>query len=182
MIYKFNVFFSKALKNGGLKVATYHKLLADPILFGEGEAFNDAVGTLSLNDNGAEKGYSISTLFVKHRSELVGHRKAKVFSKEFPLRFVFDKDDVFSIRAEIRDENDVLYSSDVQTIQVARTTTLQLKDIDSFVALIPIGTGCVVSDKDGDVELNSGELAFIPASDDFVTLSGHTDILIVKCQ
>lgn len=181
MIYKFDIMFSKELKGGGVKVITYRQLLTEPTTFGEGESLDDAVGTLSLNDNGIEKGYSISTLFIKYRSELVGYHKAELFGKEFPLRFVFGKDDVHSLRAEIKDENGILYSSDVQTLQVNGTMTLPLKDVDSFVAIVPKGNGCVVSDDDGSVELHVGELAIVPASDDAITLSGQVDVITIKC-
>ena len=59
-------------------------LLQDANAFGQGETLSVAVGTLSLTDSERESGYSISSLFVKYRTQLVGYYWAEVFGKEFP--------------------------------------------------------------------------------------------------
>ena len=50
-------------------------------------------GTLSLTDSERESGYSVSSLFAKYRTQLVGYYWAEVFGKEFPLQFSFNQMD-----------------------------------------------------------------------------------------
>ena len=119
-----------------MKVVTYRQLLQDADAFGQGGTLSGAVGTLSLTDSERERGYSVSSLFVKYRTHLVGYYWAEVFGKEFPLQFSFNQmDDAASIRAELVDENGFHYSSDVQTISVDGAKTLYLTGADTFVAL-----------------------------------------------
>lgn len=107
-------------------------LLQDADAFGQGETLSGAVGTLSFTDSERESGYSISSLFVKYRTQLVGYYWAEVFGKEFPLQFSFNQmDDAASIRAELVDENGFHYSSDVQTISVDGAQTLDLTGADT---------------------------------------------------
>ena len=102
MLYKFDILFKKELRGGGVKVVTYRQLLQDADAFGQGVTLAGAVGTLSLTDSERESGYSISSLFVKYRTQLVGYYWAEVFGKEFPLQFSFNQtDDAASIRAEL---------------------------------------------------------------------------------
>lgn len=54
-----------------MKVVTYRQLLQDADAFGQGETLSGAVGTLSLTDSERESGYSVSSLFVKYRTQLV---------------------------------------------------------------------------------------------------------------
>lgn len=177
MLYKFDILFKKELNGGGLKVVTYNQLLEHPDTFGQGETLEGAVGTLSLTDSEKENGYSISSLFVKYRTQLVGYYWAEVFGKEFPLQFSFNhKDDVSSIRAELCDENGFHYSSDVQTFSVDGAKTLDLKGYDSFVALVPKTGNCRVSDGESVISLQSGQLVLIPASVKEVSIQGKTDI------
>ena len=182
MLYKFEILFKKELKGGGVKVVTYSHLLDEPSAFGKGETLDGAIGTLSLNDSEKEKGYSISTLFVKYRAQLVGYYWAGVFDKEFPLQFTFNQpDDVMSIFAELVDENGTHYSSDVQTIVVDGTKTLGLKDFDSFVALVPQIGECIVSDGDSELTLHPGQLALIPAVGDKVAIQGDCQMKSIMC-
>lgn len=119
-------------------MVTYSQLLEHPDTFGKGETLDGAVGTLSLTDSEKGNGYSISSLFVKNRTQLVGYYWAEVFGKDFSLQFSFNHpDDVTSIRSELCDENGFHYSSDVQTCSVDGAKTLDLKSTDSFVALVP---------------------------------------------
>lgn len=181
MLYKFDILFKKELKGGGLKVVTYSQLLSQPYAFGDGETLDGAVGTLSLTDSEKEKGYSISSLFVKYRTQLVGYYWAEVFGKEFPLQFTFNQaDNVTSIRAELCDENGFHYSSDVQTFRVDGTKALDLKDVDSFVALVPKTGDCIVSDSESEISLQSGQLVLIPVSVKEVNIQGSTDIKSIK--
>ena len=181
MLYKFDILFKKELKSGGLKVVTFSQLLEHPDTFGVDETLEGAVGTLSLTDSEKENGYSISSLFVKYRTQLVGFYWAEVFGKEFPLQFTFNQpDDVTSIRAELCDENGFHYSSDVQTFLVDGTKTLNLKDADSFVALVPKTGDCVVSDGESEISLQAGQLALIPAAVKGVIIQGQTDIKSIK--
>ena len=181
MIYKFDILFRKELSAGGLKVVTYSGLLQHPDTFGVGETLDGAVGTLSLTDSEKEKGYSISSLFVKYRTQLVGYYWAEVFGREFPLQFTFNQpDDVTSIRAELCDENGFHYSSDVQTFRVDGTKTLDLKDSDSFVALVPKTGDCIVSDGESEISLQAGQLVLIPAAVKEVSIQGKTDIKSIK--
>ena len=169
------------MKGGGLKVVTYSQLLHKPNAFGQGETLDGAVGTLSLNDSEKEKGYSISSLFVKYRTQLVGYYWSEVFGKEFPLQFTFNQsDDVTSILAELCDENGLHYSSDVQTFRVDGTKNLDLKDADSFVALVPKKNDCVVSDVESEISLKAGQLVLIPVSVKKVFIQGKTDIKRIK--
>lgn len=183
MIYKFDILFKKVLKSGGIKIVTYHHLLRHPKTFGNGENLEGVLGTLSLTYNEREKGYSISSLFVKYRSLLVGHYWIEVFGKEFPLQFTFDQpDDVTSIRAELVDENGIHYSSDVQTFSVEGIKTLDLSSEDSFVALIPQDTGCTMTDIDGSHTLLPGQIAIVPAVCKAVTIQGNCQVKSVKCK
>ena len=182
MLYKFDILFKKELKGGGVKVVTYRHLLNEPEAFGQGETLEGAVGTLSLTDSEKEKGYSINTLFVKYRTQLVGHYWAEVFGKEFPLQFSFSQiDDVTSIRAELVDENGYHYSSDVQTFLVEGTKTLDLKDLDTFVALVPKTGDCTVCDGDSELTLYAGQLALVSAEDKTVTIHGNCQVKSIRC-
>lgn len=181
MLYKFDILFKKELKGGGLKVVTYSQLLEHPDTFGGGETLEGAVGTLSLTDSDKENGYSISSLFVKYRTQLVGHYWAEVFGKDFPLQFSFNQpDDVTSIRAVLCDENGFHYSSDVQTFSVDGDKTLDLKNADSFVALVPKTGDCRVSDGESDILLKAGQLVLVPASIKEVGIQGRTEIKSIK--
>ena len=160
-----------------MKVVIYRQLLQDADAFGQGETLSGAVGTLSLTDNERESGYSISSLFVKYRTQLVGYYWAEVFGKEFPLQFSFNQtDDAASIRAELVDENGFHYSSDVQTIRVDGAHTLDLTGADTFVALVPKTGPCTVSDAESQITLQAGLLALIPAAVKEVSIQGNTEI------
>lgn len=142
----------------------YRQLLQDADAFGQGETLSGAVGTLTLTDSERESGYSISSLFVKYRTQLVGYYWAEVFGKEFPLQFSFNQmDDAASIRAELVDENGFHYSSDVQTIRVDGAQTLDLTGAESELTLLP------------------GELVLVPAACKGVTLKGHCLVKSTKC-
>lgn len=182
MIYKFDILFKKTLNNGGLKVVSYSQLLRTPSAFGLGETLEGAVGTLSLTDNGEEKGYSLNTLLLKYRSLLVGKYNAEKYGKQFPLQFVFeDAEDVHSLRAEICDENDFLYSFTVQSLKVDGTMKLDLTNADFIVALVPEDGDCEVFDMEGKVELNIGQLAIVPAAVKTVVLQGRVNVKSIKC-
>ncbi len=104
MLYKFDILFKKDLRGGGVKVVTYRQLLQDADAFGQGQTLAGAVGTLSLTDSERESGYSVNSLFVKYRTQLVGYYWAEVFGKIFPLQFSFNQmDGAASIRAEMVD-------------------------------------------------------------------------------
>ena len=182
MLYKFDILFKKELKRGGVKVVTYTHLLAEPEAFGQGETLESAVGTLSLTDSEKEKGYSINTLFVKYRTQLVGQYWAEVFGKEFPLQFRFSKiDDVTSIRAELMDENGYHYTSDVHTFLVDGVKTLDLKDMDTFVALVPRTGDCTVCDADSELTLHAGQMVLVPAEDKTVSIHGDCQVKSIRC-
>ncbi len=182
MLYKFDILFKKELKGGGVKVVTYRHLLDEPSAFGKDETLEGAVGTLSLTDSEKEKGYSINTLFVKYRTQLVGHYWAEVFGKEFPLQFRFSQiDDVTSIRAELVDENGYHYSSEVQTILVEGTKTLDLTGQDTFVALVPKTGDCIVCDGDSELTLHAGQLVLVPAEDKTVGIHGDCQAKSIRC-
>ena len=164
MLYKFDILFKKDLQGGGVKVVTYRQLLQDADAFGQGQTLSGAVGILSHTDSERESGYSISSLFVKYRTQLVGYW-AEVFGKEFPLHFSFNQlDDAASIRAELVDENGFHYSSDVQTISVDGAQTLDLTGADTFVALVPKTGPCTVADAESELTLQPGELVLVPAA------------------
>lgn len=162
MLYKFDILFKKELKSGGVKVVTYTNLLENPEVFGKGEGFADAQGELSMVLEGPEAGFSINALMRKYRAQLVGHMNAEMFGKDFPLRFVFGRpDDLTSVRTELRDEDGYTYSSDVHTVAVAGSKTLDLKDINSFVVLIAKeGTPQITDDSGVTVSLLPGQAAF----------------------
>lgn len=182
MLYKFDLLFKKELKNGGVKVVTYRQLLQNPDIFGPGETLDSAVGTLSLADSERESGFSISSLFVKYRTQLVGYYWAEVFGKEFPLRFTFNlADDVSSIRAELCDENGFHYSSDVQTFRLDGTKILDLKGVDSFVALVPKTGDCIVHDDESEILLHAGQLVLIPAFVKEVSIQGNCQVKCIRC-
>lgn len=183
MIYKFDILFKKELKGGGFKVVTYNHLLEHPNTFGDGETLEGVLGTLSLTDNEREKGYSLSSLFVKYRSLLVGHYWIEVLGKEFPLQFTFDKpDDITSIRAELVDENGIHYTSDVETFMVEGEKTLDLNNDDSFIAFIPQDADCSMTDIDGDITLLPGQLAIVPVVCKVVTIEGNCQVKSIKCR
>ena len=120
---------------------------------------------LTLTDSERESGYSVSSLFVKYRTQLVGYYWAEAFGKEFPLQFSFNQmDDAASIRAELVDENGFHCSSDVQTISVDGAQTLDLTGADTFVTLVPKAGPCTVSDAESQITLQAGQLALIPAA------------------
>ncbi len=136
---------------------------------------------LTLTDSERESGYSVSSLFVKYRTQLVGYYWAEVFGKEFPLQFSFNQtDDAASIRAELVDENGFHYSSDVQTFSVDGTKTLDPKSVDSFVALVPKTGDCRVYDGKSEILLKAGQLVLVPASVKEVGIQGRTEIKSIK--
>lgn len=182
MLYKFDILFKKELRGRGVKVVTYRQLLQDADAFGQGESLSGAVGTLSLTNSERESGYSISSLFVKYRTQLVGYYWAEVFGKEFPLQFSFNQmDDAASIRAELVDENGFHYGSDVQTISVDGAKTLELTGVDTFVALVPKTGPCTVADAESELTLQPRELVLVPAACKEVTLQGHCLVKSIKC-
>ena len=181
MLYKFDILFKKKVMDGALRAVTYSHLLRQPDALGQGETLEGAVGTLSLPDSEKENDSSISTLFERYRTQLVGYYWSEVFGKDFPLRFSFnDPDDVTSLRAELCDETGFHHPSDVETFPVDGTKTLDLKDADSFVALVPKTGDCVVSDGETDISLQAGQLMLIPATVKEVTIQGRTDIKSIK--
>ena len=182
MLYKFDIFFKKTLNRGSVKVITYSQLLRNPSAFGVDETLEGAIGTLSLTDDGDEKGCSLSSLSARYRSQLVGRYNAEKFGKQFPLQFVFDNPvDNYSIRAEISDENDVLHPFTVQTLSIDGSMPLDLTNADFIVTLIPLDSNCVVSVAGGSVELCPGQLALVPASVKAVSLQGHGEVKSIKC-
>lgn len=166
MLYKFDILFKKELKSGGVKVVTYTNLLENPEAFGPGEGFANAQGELSMVLEGPEAGFSINALMRKYRAQLVGHMNAEMFGKDFPLRFVFGRpDDLMSIRTELRDEDGYTYSSDVHTVAVEGSKTLDLKDINSFVVLIAKdGVPQITDDSGVTVSLLPGQATFCSES------------------
>ena len=115
---------------------------------------------------GPEAGFSINALMRKYRAQLVGHMNAEMFGKDFPLRFVFGRpDDLTSVRTELRDEDGYTYSSDVHTVDVAGSKTLDLKDIKSFVVLIAKEGAPQITDDSGvTISLLPGQAAFCSES------------------
>ena len=181
MLYKFDILFKKELRGGGVKVVTYRQLLQDADAFGQGETLDGAVGTLSLTDSVRESGYSISSLFVKYRNQLVGYYWAEVFGKEFPLQFSFNQmDDAASIRAELVDENGFHYTSHVETFTIEGTRTLDLTGQDTFVALVPNTGLCTVADAESELTLQPGQLALVPAVSKQVSLQGNGMVKSIK--
>ena len=163
-------------------MVTYRQLLQNPDIFGPGETLDGAVGTLSLADSELDSGYSISSLFVKYRTQLVGYYWAEVFGKEFPLQFGFnEKDDATSIRAELVDENGFHYSSHVETFRVEGTYTLGLTGQNSFVALVPKTGPCTVADADSVLTLQAGQLVLVPAACKQVIIQGNCLMKSIKC-
>lgn len=183
MLYKFDILFKKELKSGGVKVVTYTNLLENPEAFGKGEGFANAQGELSMVLEGPEAGFSINALMRKYRAQLVGHMNAEMFGKDFPLRFVFGRpDDLTSVRTELRDEDGYTYSSDVHTVAVAGSKTLELKDINSFVVLIAKeGAPQIIDDSGVTVNLLTGQAAFCSESVKSVTIKAdNTTLLVVQ--
>lgn len=181
MLYKFDILFKKELRGGGVKVVTYCQLLQDVDAFGQGETLDGAVGTLSLTDSVRESGYSISSLFVKYRNQLVGYCLAEMFRKEFPLKFSFNRmDDAASIRAELVDENNFHYSSHEEAFIVEGIYTLDLTVQDTFVALVPNTGPCTVADADSVLTLQPGQLALVPTTCKQVTLQGQCRVKSMK--
>ena len=180
MIYKFEILLKKSLKSGGIKVVTYSSLLENPEVFGKGEGFGDAQGELSMVKEGPEAGFSINALMRKYRAQLVGHMNAEMFGKDFPLRFVFGRpDDLTSVRTELRDEDGYTYSSDVHTVAVAGSKTLDLKDINSFVVLIAKEGAPQITDDSGvTVSLLPGQASFCSESVKSVTIKADKTTLI----
>ena len=180
MLYKFDILFKKQLTNGGLKVVTYTNLLENPEAFGKGEGFADAQGELSMVLEGPEAGFSINALMRKYRSQLVGHMNAEMFGKDFPLRFVFGRpDDLTSVRTELRDEDGYTYSSDVHTVAVAGSKTLDFQDISSFVVLIAKeGVPQIIDDSEVTVSLLPGQAAFCSESAKIVIIKADKATLI----
>lgn len=180
MLYKFDILFKKTLKSGGVKVVTYGNLLENPDAFGDGEGFADAEGELSMVLEGPEAGFSINALMRKYRAQLVGHMNAEMFGKDFPLRFVLAQaDDVTSVRTELRDEDGYTYSSDVHTVTVAGSKTLDLKDINSFVVLMAKEGAPQITDDSGvTVSLLPGQAAFCSESVKCVTIKANKTTLI----
>lgn len=181
MLYKFDILFKKELRGGGVKVITYRQLLQDADAFGQGETLDGAVGTLSLTDSVRESGYSISSLFVKYRTQLVGYCLAEMFRKEFPLQFSFNRmDDAASIRAELVDENNFHYSSHEEAFIVEGIYTLDLTGQDTFVALVPETGPCTVTDAESELTLQPGQLALVPAVSKEVNLKGQCLMKTIK--
>lgn len=180
MIYKFDILFKKQLNSGGVKVVTYSNLLENPNAFGPGEGSANAQGELSMVLEGPEAGFSINALMRKYRSQLVGHMNAEMFGKDFPLRFVFGRpDDLTSVRTELRDDDGYTYSSDVHTVAVAGSKTLDLKDISSFVVLIAKeGAPQITDDLGVTVSLLPGQAAFCSESINSVTINAEKATLI----
>lgn len=165
-----------------MKVVTYRQLLQDADAFGQGQALSGAVGTLSLTDSERESGYSISSLFVKYRTQLVGYYWAEVFGKEFPLQFSFNQYcDAASIREKPVDETGFYYISHVETFTVEGTQPLDLTGQDVFVALVPKTGSCTVADAESGLTLQPGQLVLVPAVCKEVALQGHCLVKSIKC-
>lgn len=159
---------------------SYSNLLVNPEVFGVGEGFSDAEGELSMVLEGPETGFSINALMRKYGSQLVGHMNAEMFGKDFPLRFMFGRhDDLTSVRTELRDEDGYTYSSDVHTVAVAGSQTLDLHDTSSFVVLISKEGVCQITDDTGvTVSLLPGQAAFCSESVKNVAFEAEKSTLI----
>ena len=166
MIYKFDILFKKTLSDGGVKVVTYRSLLENPKAFGENEKLAGAIGELSLVREGTEKGFSINSLLRKYNSLLIGRYLADVFRKNFPLQFSFaDMNDVTSVQAQIADEEENNYTSNVEAREIEGEEVLNLKDVDSPVMIILENGDVELCDEIGTrVTLKQGEVGFVMAS------------------
>lgn len=110
------------------------------------------------------------------------YKESAYYRKEFPLQLSFNQmDDAASIRAELVDENGFHYSSDVQTIRVDGTHTLDLTGADTFVALVPKTGPCAVADAESELTQQPGELVLVPAACKQVTLQVHCLVKSIKC-
>ena len=130
---------------------------------------------------GPEAGFSINALMRKYRSQLVGHKNAEMFGKDFLLRFVFaSPDDLTSVRTELRDEDGSTYSSDVHSVTIAGSKTLDFQYISSFVVLIAKDGTCEMTDDSGiTVTLMPGQTAFCAESVKTLSIKAINSTLLV---
>lgn len=155
MIYKFDILFKKALKNGGVRVVTYSSLLENPDVFGAGEGLVDAEGELSMVLEGAEEGFSINALYRKYRAQLVGKVNADMLGKDFPLRFTFDRAD---------DVGSITYAAGVYAQRLEGNRMLDWTEMDTFVILIAKDGAYTITDGDTATRLKPGQAAFCGAA------------------
>lgn len=181
MIYKFDILFKKkTLSNGGVKVLTYKSLLENPKAFGDDEILDGAIGELSLVREGTEQGFSLNNLLCKYNSLLVGRHYSEIFRKVFPLQFIFtDADDLTFLRAQVIDEDGNVISSKVESVKIEGEKTLNIKDVDSCMIVIPVGGTVELKDEIGtNLKVSRGEVAFVMASTNKAVLrSNKAEIL-----
>lgn len=172
MIYKFDILFKKTLSNGGVKVLTYKSLLENPMAYGENETLAGAIGELSLVREGTEQGFSLNNLLCKYNSLLVGRHYSEIFRKVFPLQFIVtNPDDVTSVKAQVIDEDGNIYSSKAELTKITGEKTLNLKNVDSGVMIIPVEGTVELNDEIGtNLKVARGEIAFVMASTNQVVI------------
>ena len=135
-------------------------------------------GELSLVKEGAEKGFSLNSLLRKYHSLLVGRLNSETWGKEFPLQFSFaNTEDTGSIKAELKDESGYLYSSQVETKTIQGEEMMNLAGKDSFVLVIAkVGTIDLADEIGTTIKLNQGEVAFVIASTNQISLSSQNSV------
>ena len=170
MIYKFDILFKKALKNGGVKVVTYSSLLEDPGVFGIGEGFGDVEGEFSMVLEGAEEGFSINALYRKYRAQLVGKVNADMLGKDFPLRFSFAKAD---------DASSITYAQGVSAQRMEGCRTLDWTNMDTFVILIAKDGACTISEGDTTTRLQPGQAAYCGATTHQLTIETDSGLVVL---
>lgn len=172
MIYKFDILFKKTLSNGGVKVLTYKSLLENPKAYGGDENLAGAIGELSLVREGTEQGFSLNNLLCKYNSLLVGRHYSEIFRKVFPMQFIFtNPEDVTSVKAQVIDEDGNIYSSKAELTKITGEKTLNLKEVDSGVMIIPVeGTMDLSDEIESNLIVSQGEIVFVMASTNKVVM------------
>ena len=164
MLYKFDILFTKELANGGLKTLSYSQLLDNPKAFGENETLEGATGSLSLVKEGAEKGFSLSSLLLKYNSLFLEKLSCSTTNgNQHKLQFSFDDpEDVTSIKATFIDENGISYPLKAEKQIIEEAEPWSHKGTDSFKMII-ILKGYVLATNQPEMEetLTKGEVGII---------------------
>ena len=174
MLYKFDILFSKELVNGGLKTLSYSQLLDNPKAFGENETLEGAIGSLSLVKEGAEKGFSLSSLLLKYNSLFLEKLSCSASNgNQHKLQFSFeDPEDLTSIKATFIDENGTSYPLKAEKKIIEGVEPWSHEGADSFKMIIILNNYVLASDQLGaEHALTKGVAGVIMDSTSHLNLS-----------
>ena len=170
----FNMLFKKPLQSGGLKVVAYASILQNLQVFEDEESLEDAVGELQLSREGADEGYSIYSMYIKYRSNMVGPNLASQYTDNLPLFLYFnDPTDPQSIYAKLEDEEGLTCSYVSIPDQIAGERVIDFSQSTGLHIIIPTAGDITLSDTTTTLLVHTGEAAVINATTTQVTIQAE---------